>query len=176
MVHNPVLCIMSTSTISAFEASLDRLDVGWTHASAAEFESVLREVSADPAVGVPLSWEGVTLPDWVNTDPTPADLNGAATGITEAGLGVADYGSVVLQGTPSGIEPVSLYGDKHVAVVSGSDVVPGMAEAFEWLGEELRTGHASAVIATGPSATADMGALVKGAHGPKEVHVVILDE
>ncbi|TKX83368.1 hypothetical protein EXE43_24625, partial [Halorubrum sp. SS5] len=32
------------------------------------------------------------------------------------------------------------------------------------------------VFATGPSATADMGGLVHGAHGPKEVHVVLLRE
>jgi L-lactate dehydrogenase complex protein LldG len=32
------------------------------------------------------------------------------------------------------------------------------------------------VLATGPSATADMGELVLGAHGPESVHVVILDE
>jgi L-lactate dehydrogenase complex protein LldG len=51
-----------------------------------------------------------------------------------------------------------------------------MPEAFSWLGERIREDRGSAVVATGPSATADMGALVRGAHGPKEVHVVILDE
>jgi L-lactate dehydrogenase complex protein LldG len=49
-----------------------------------------------------------------------------------------------------------------------------MAAAFEWLGEVLRETRGSAVLATGPSATADMGALVQGAHGPKEVHVVVI--
>ncbi|QIB74661.1 LUD domain-containing protein [Halogeometricum borinquense] len=166
---------MSTGTVATFEASLDRLDVDWTHASAAELETVLRDVCSDPTIGVPLTHD-VTLPDWVNTDPTPDDLRTAATGITEAGLGIADYGSVVLQGTPDGIEPVSLFSDRHVAVLRESDIAPGMGAAFEWLGETFRTGHSSAIIATGPSATADMGALVKGAHGPKAVHVVILDE
>lgn len=167
---------MSTDTVATFEASLDRLDVGWTHASGDEFETVLRDVCEDPTVGVPLSHDAATLPSWVDTDPTAATIRDAATGVTEAGLGIADYGSVVLQGTPDGVEPVSLYGDRHVAVLRASDVAPGMREAFEWFGEEFRTGHSSAVVATGPSATADMGALVKGAHGPKEVHVVILDE
>ncbi|ELZ81520.1 LUD domain-containing protein [Haloferax larsenii] len=166
---------MSTGTVATFEDSLERLEVGWTHTSSDELGDVLREVCDDPAVGVPLPSDA-PLPEWVNTNPTPADLREANAGVTAAGIGIADYGSVVVQGTPDGVEPVSLFCDRHVAVLQQSDIVPGMPEAFEWLGEEFRTGHSSAIIATGPSATADMGALVKGAHGPKDVHVVILDE
>ncbi|RLM53285.1 hypothetical protein DVK02_13915 [Halobellus sp. Atlit-31R] len=167
---------MSTGTVATFEDSLERLEVDWTHTSSGSLSSVLEDVCTDPTVGVPLPDDGAALPSWVNTDPTPADLREAATGVTAAGIGIADYGSIVLQGTPDGVEPVSLFADRHVAVLRRSDVVSGMPEAFEWLGEEFRTGHSSAVVATGPSATADMGALVKGAHGPKDVHVVILDE
>ena len=97
--------------------------------------------------------------------------------MTAAGLGIADYGSVVLPSTPAGTEPVSLSPDRHVAVLRTDDVVPGMPEAFDSLAAEFRNGdHGSAILATGPSATADMGELVKGAHGPKDVHVVMLDE
>ncbi|AFK19489.1 hypothetical protein E6P09_11955 [Haloferax mediterranei ATCC 33500] len=167
---------MSTGTVATFEDSLERLEVGWTHTSVDGLADVLNEVCDEPTVGVELPYDGVELPSWVNTDPTPADLRAANAGITAAGIGIADYGSVVVQGTPDGVEPVSLFADRHVAVLKESDIVPGMPEAFEWLGEEFRTGHSSAIIATGPSATADMGALVKGAHGPKDVHVVILDE
>jgi L-lactate dehydrogenase complex protein LldG len=167
---------MSAGTVTTFEASLDRLDVGWTHTTSAELGAVLGEVTREPAVGTPLPFDG-SLPDWVNTTPTPADLDAATTGITAARLGIADYGSVVLPSTPEGTEPVSLFPDLHVAVLRRDDVVPGMTEAFDFLGREFREGdHSSAVIATGPSATADMGELVTGAHGPKEVHVVMLDE
>lgn len=167
---------MSTGTVATFEDSLERLEVGWTHTSPSDLETVLREVCSDPTVGVELPYDGVELPSWVNADPTPAALRDAKASVTGVGLAIADYGSVVVQGTPDGTEPVSLFGDLHVAVLRESDIVAGMPEAFEWLGEEFRTGHDSAIIATGPSATADMGALVKGAHGPKDVHVVILDE
>ncbi|KAB1196109.1 MULTISPECIES: LUD domain-containing protein [Haloferax] len=167
---------MSTGTVATFEDSLERLEVGWTHTSPSELSAVLREVCADPTVGVELPYDGVELPSWVNTDPTPADLRAAKAGVTGVGIAIADYGSVVVQGTPDGTEPVSLFGDLHVAVLRESDIVSDMADAFEWVGEEFRSGHDSAIIATGPSATADMGALVKGAHGPKDVHVVILDE
>jgi len=49
-----------------------------------------------------------------------------------------------------------------------------MSDAFAWLGPRARDESIDVVLATGPSATADMGGLVHGAHGPKEVHVVLL--
>ncbi|MFC7155776.1 lactate utilization protein C [Halomarina halobia] len=168
---------MSTKTVGAFEAALDRLDVDWTHATRSDFASTIAAVVESPAVGVELPFEGVSLAETpVDVDPTPARLEGARTGVTAARMGIADYGSVVLESTPEGGEPVGLYAERHVAVLRREDVVPGMREAFARFGPWLREGRDSAVIATGPSATADMGGLVKGAHGPKEVHVVILDE
>jgi L-lactate dehydrogenase complex protein LldG len=167
---------MATGTVTTFEASLDRLDVGWTHTTGDGLCDVLEEVATEPAVGSPLPFD-VSLPDWVNTAPTPADIDAATTGVTAARLGIADYGSVFLPSTPDGVEPVSLFPDLHVAVLRSNDVVPGMAEAFEFFGRAFRAGdHSSGIVATGPSATADMGDLVTGAHGPKEVHVVMLDE
>jgi L-lactate dehydrogenase complex protein LldG len=167
---------MTTGTVTTFEASLDRLDVGWTHTTSDGLADVLAEVATEPAVGAALPFD-VSLPDWITTEPAPRDLDEATTGVTAAGLGIADYGSVVIPSTPAGTEPVSLFPDLHVAVLCTDDVVPGMPEAFDALGELFRDGdHGSAVLATGPSATADMGALVRGAHGPREVHVVMLDE
>jgi L-lactate dehydrogenase complex protein LldG len=126
-------------------------------------------------VGVRLPFEGVSLPDSVQVDPTPADLRAATTGVTAATLAVADYGSILLESDPEGTEAVSLFPDRHVAVLDSRDVVPDMRTAFAELGPKLREG-ASGVLATGPSATADMGELVRGAHGPETVEVVVLDE
>ncbi|MFB6130115.1 MAG: lactate utilization protein C [Salinigranum sp.] len=167
---------MPTETVAAFEASLDRLDVDRTRTTPDGFEAVLAEAARKPTIGVPLPFPEVSLPQWVETNPTPADLESAATGVTAASLGIADYGSVVIRATPEPTEQVSLFPTLHVAVVRESDVVPGMAEAFARFGPEMRDRRASAIIATGPSATADMGELVRGVHGPREVHVVILTD
>jgi len=70
---------------------------------------------------------------------------------------------------------VSLFVDRHVAVLDEADVVPNMEAAFERFGAEIPDTYGDAIIATGPSATADMGALVKGAHGPSEVRVVVVE-
>lgn len=167
---------MTSGTVATFEESLERLEVGWTHTDTDGFAETLRTVCADPAVGTPLPWDDVTLPEWVDDDPTAADVRAAATGVTHAGIGIANYGSVVLPSTADGTEPVSLYPETHVPVLRRSDLVDGMPEAFSWLAEHVTAEGGSAIVATGPSATADMGALVKGAHGPKAVHVVVLDD
>ena len=167
---------MTTDTVDTFERSLDRLDVEATRVAPATAEEALSDIVRTPAVGVALPFEGVDLPASVTADPTPAELDAAVTGVTPAGFGVADYGSVVIESRPDGTEPVSLYPDLHVAVLRTEDVVPGMPEAFDRLGEAFRADRGSAILATGPSATADMGALVRGVHGPSEVHVVLLDD
>ncbi|RKD95425.1 LUD domain-containing protein [Halopiger aswanensis] len=156
-----------------FEAALADLDVPVTYAEPTAFDRTLRSIARDPAIGTPLPFESVSLPEWVDEDPTPTSLESAKTGITAASMAIADYGSVVLPATDEGAEQVSLFPDLHVAVVRLADIVPNMQTAIDRLGPHLRDGG-SAIVATGPSATADMGALVQGAHGPKEVHVVVL--
>lgn len=165
---------MSEALYEQFAANAGEYDVGLTRVPEAEATDAIAEVVDAPAVGAPLPWDGVSLPEGVTTDPTPAELEACVTGVTGAELAVADYGSLVLRATSEGSEPASLFGDRHVAVLRESDIVPDMAAAFEWLGERFRATGDSAILATGPSATADMGALVQGAHGPKAVHVVVL--
>jgi len=164
----------ATTPLARFEASLAELDVPVTRTGAGTFEDTLEGICREPTVGTQLGFEGVSLPGWIDDAPTPATLEAARTSVTPATLGVADYGSVALPSTPGGAEQLSLFVDLHVPVVRAGDVLPDMRAAVERLGPELRAGGSS-ILATGPSATADMGALVRGAHGPKEVHVVVLE-
>lgn len=137
----------------------------------------IAEAVATPAVGVPLPFEGVDLAETpVETDFAPSDLTAAETGVTPVGLGVADYGSVTVESTPDGAELVSLYPPRHVAVLAASDIEPDMPAALDTLDAAIADDGRSRVLATGPSSTADMGTLVQGVHGPKEVHVVVLED
>jgi L-lactate dehydrogenase complex protein LldG len=165
---------VSEQTYDRFASRAADYGVELTRVSTEQATAAVESVVERPAVGAALPWEDLSLPESVPTDPSPADLETAVTGVTAARLAIADYGSLVLRATPGGTEPVSLFPDRHVAVLRERDVVPDMETAFEWLGEELRSTRGSAVLATGPSATADMGALVQGAHGPKQVHVVVV--
>lgn len=164
---------MVADLLGTFEASLDGLEVTHDRTPARALEDAVREAVIEPAVGAPLPWDGLTLDDTgVNLEPTPADLQAAETGVTAAGAGIATEGTLVIQSRPGGDEPISVYPPRHVAIVRAEDLVADVGEAFEWLSGEFDAGRTSAVLATGPSATADMGALVTGVHGPGVVHVI----
>jgi L-lactate dehydrogenase complex protein LldG len=140
-----------------------------------EFEAILATHISNSAVGVSLDGLPVSL-EGTDVDPTAAALRSATTSVTPAEFAIADYGSVVVPSTSNGCELVSLFVDRHVAVVNRSAVLPNMEAAFERFGTQFREAGGSGIIATGPSATADMGSLVRGAHGPSDVHVLVLEE
>jgi len=171
---------MSESTRDHLDAFRDALDeAGVTHETVhgdGATAAVDRAVE-EPAVGVPIDVvDGVELPAGVATDFAPTDLRSARTGVTRAALGVAETGSVLVESSERADELVSLYPERHVAVVRAADVVPDVPAATAWLAAEVDAGRESYVFATGASATADMGALVEGVHGPSHVHVVVVDE
>lgn len=170
-----------TATLSSFESSLDRLGVSVTRVDRTSFREQLDETVTAPAVGVSLGetfdHSDCSLAETtVEVDPTPAALRNATTGVTGAQLGVADYGSLALSLTDRASELVSLFVDRHVAVLRADDIVPDMDTAIDTLHEEINRTTGSTILATGPSSTADMGSLVKGAHGPQDVHVLLLEE
>lgn len=167
---------MSTDHLSTFESSLAGTATVRTTPAAA-FEAALAEVVDDPAVGTALPFDGVSLADTpVETDPSPRAVRDAATGVTPAGIGIAAYGTVTLPSRDAPDEVVALYPTTHVAVVAASDVVADMPTAYESLSEDFSAGLDTQILATGPSTTADMGALVQGVHGPQETTVVILED
>jgi L-lactate dehydrogenase complex protein LldG len=143
-----------------------------------ETAETIEDALEEPAVGVPVHIEGVSLPETVETEFSPSELSAARTGVTTARHAIADYGTVTLASNPEGGELVSLYPPRHVAVVAASDLHANMTTAHDRFARELtgggESGTDSQVLATGPSATADMGTLVEGVHGPHEVHVVLV--
>lgn len=167
---------MTATAIESFEASLAGRDVPVTRTTAADASGELAELVAQPVVGAPIAIDGVSLPDSVTTDLSPSDVTAAKTGVTGVEAAIADYGSVVVAGGSEAAEHVSLFADQHVAVVAASDVTSSMRDALDDLGDDTRDGLTSAVIETGPSATADMGAVVTGVHGPTAVHVVLVTD
>lgn len=168
---------MSSDSISTFETSLEGFADSFVRTSAEGFEETLADVIDEPAVGVSLPFEGVSLADTaVETDPTPEEIRTAETGVTPAGLGVASYGTLTVRSRPDGDELVSLYARRHVAVVAASDIVPDMDAAFDRLEDDFAAGETSQILATGPSATGDLGGLIRGVHGPEGVDVVVLED
>ncbi|ARS91490.1 LUD domain-containing protein [Natrarchaeobaculum aegyptiacum] len=167
---------MTTDTVGRFERALEDLQVSVAHVQATDATDAIESALEGPAVGVELPFEGVSLPDRVETAPTAGDLVDATTGVTPARFAIAEYGTVAIESAPEGDEPVALYPQRHVAVVAESDVVPDLGAGFDRLEAAFTAGDDSIVFATGRSSTADMGGLVEGVHGPGEVHVIVLED
>lgn len=168
---------MTTAVVETFERAVSDLPATLLRTPADRFAERLEPYLDGPAVGAPLPFEGVSLDGHpVTLDPTPAELDAAAVGVTPVGPAVAEYGSVVVASDAAGAEQISLYPRTHVAVLAASDVVPTLADAVGVLADAVEGGLTSAVFTTGPSATADMGAPVFGAHGPENLHILLLDD
>lgn len=168
---------MSDTRTDEFEASLVAVDVSVTRTMAAGFEDAVAAVVEPPAVAVDLPFDGVSLAETTATvDPTPAELREARTGITTGQVGITGYGSVVLRCTDDGAEFLALYPERHVIVAPESGIVADMTDGIDAIADQVRDDSGDFVVATGPSATADMGAVVQGVHGPSDVHVVLLED
>ena len=142
--------------------------------SAEDFAGVLADLIEEPAVGVGLDLEGVSLPESVNVEPTAREIRDAVTGVTPAGLGVASYGNITVEST-SVNELVALYADAQVAVLRERDLVPDMDAAFDEIDDSIAEARNSHIVVSGPSATGDMGTLVQGVHGPESLDIVVLE-
>jgi len=107
-----------------------------------------------------------------------ADLRSACAaaevGITSADYALADTGTLVMLASPSEARLISLLPPVHIAVVPVSRVLSGLDELFALM--PLPAGQTSSmVLITGPSRTADIEQiLVRGVHGPGEIHVVLV--
>ena len=110
----------------------------------------------------------------VSSNPTPEQWVDSPVGVTEAFAGVARTGSVCVDVGYEQIGMASLLTPLHIAVVAAETIVPQPRDLFraDILGGKGLT--RSFVFITGPSATADMGPLVRGVHGPHRLHIIVL--
>jgi L-lactate dehydrogenase complex protein LldG len=110
----------------------------------------------------------------VRADPTPDEMVNSPVGVTEAFAGVARTGSVCVDVGYHKTGMASLLAPLHIAVVAAKTIVPQPRDLFR---EDVLGGKGLArsfVFLTGPSATADMGPLVRGVHGPHHLHIIVL--
>jgi L-lactate dehydrogenase complex protein LldG len=110
----------------------------------------------------------------VVAEPTADELVHSAAGVTEAFAGVARTGSVCVDVSYERTAMVSLLAPLQIAVVAAETIVPQPRDLFraDLLGGKGLT--RDFVFVTGPSATADMGPLVRGVHGPHKLHIIVL--
>lgn len=103
----------------------------------------------------------------------PAELDQCDAAVTLGALGVAETGTLVLEGIGGqGRRATTLVPDVHVCVLSAGDVVHTVPEAFARLASAATL---PLTFFSGPSATADIEMTrIKGVHGPRHLHILLL--
>ena len=103
---------------------------------------------------------------------SPAELDGLDGALTAAALGIAETGTIVLDGGPGqGRRALSLVPDYHLCVVRSAQIVGSVPEAIARLEGVLRP----ITFISGPSATSDIELdRVEGVHGPRILDVLLI--
>lgn len=108
-------------------------------------------------------------------EPSDEALSTAETGISSAFAGIASSGSVCIAMGPPLASATSLLMPLHIVLLCANRIVGRPRDLFDPTclgGEGLRR---NLVFITGPSATADMGPLVRGVHGPHRLRIFLLE-
>lgn len=125
------------------------------------------------AGGVPAPWRP---PGAVDDDPplSAAALAGLDAVLTGAAAGIAETGTLVLDGSPAcGRRAITLVPDVHVCVVRAAVVLDDVPDAMRALAGPVGDGRPITFV-SGPSATSDIELQrVEGVHGPRRLEVVL---
>ena len=125
---------------------------------------------------LPDSWraEGV---EWVeDEDLTHAELDAVDGALTGCALGIAETGTLVLDGGErQGRRALSLLPDLHLCVIDEGQVVGSVPEGVARLGPAVRDEGRPLTFVSGPSATSDIELdRVEGVHGPRTLEVLVV--
>jgi hypothetical protein len=103
----------------------------------------------------------------------------ADVGVTGCDFLIAETGSVVVLSKPEQPRSISLLPPFHIVVATARQILPDVFDLFAQLAgadQSITGGPPSGLtIISGPSKTGDIeGKLVTGVHGPRELHVVLI--
>lgn len=143
-----------------------------TRCAPADLASVVADALGAARVVVPPGL-GLEVAGSVTDDGlTAAELDAIDAVVTRAAVGIAETGTVVLDhGPDQGRRIITLVPDLHVCIVDAGQVVADVPDAVALLDPARPTTWIS-----GPSATSDIELdRVEGVHGPRTLHVVLLD-
>ncbi|MEQ8345939.1 MAG: LUD domain-containing protein [Sneathiellaceae bacterium] len=129
----------------------------------------------------PYPWGRAGLLEIARRRAEPAD----PVSVTPAFAGIAETGTLMLWSAAERPTTLNFLPETHVAVLRAGDVVPALEDAWTRLRNALGTGAAEAArpfprtvnLITGPSRTADIEQeLILGAHGPRRLHILLVED
>ena len=146
-------------------------------------EQIMDLIDGDKTIS---SWDEAALPIdglhgmLASLGVTVGEHNDGETrlGITGVTAALAATGSLVVESGAGRYRSASLLPDVHIALMRAEQILPNLESwqaAQRQVGYPAFTQASNTTVISGPSKTADIAhQLVKGAHGPREVHVMIL--
>lgn len=149
----------------------------------AAFEQIMELIGDDRSV---ISWDESQVPfaglhgmlATLGVSVAAPDTGDLRVGISGVSAALAATGSLVLESGRGRYRSASLLPDVHIVLMCAEQILPDLEtwqEAQKQAGYPAFTKSSNTTLITGPSKTADIAhQLVKGAHGPREVHVIIL--
>jgi L-lactate dehydrogenase complex protein LldG len=100
-----------------------------------------------------------------------------AVSVQHGFVGVAETGTLMLPGGPQRPTTLNLLPDTEIVVLKASNIVAGFEDAFDRLRAEYPAMPRNVMFVTGPSRSADIEQTLElGAHGPRRLHVVLIDD
>jgi L-lactate dehydrogenase complex protein LldG len=100
-----------------------------------------------------------------------------AVSIQHGFAGIAETGTVMLPSSPERPVTLNLLVDTAVVVLWASTVVGAYEEAWDRLRAEVGGMPRNVMLVTGPSRSADIEQTLElGAHGPRRLHIVLVDD
>ena len=99
------------------------------------------------------------------------------TSVTAAYAGVGETGTVVLLSGAHSPTTLNFLPEDHLIVLRRSRIVPHLEDVWTLLREERDGLPRTVNLITGPSRTGDVEQIIQeGAHGPRRLHVILLED
>jgi len=114
----------------------------------------------------------------IPSDNDPKNFNSLYAGITRCEYLIARFGSVMVSSGLNTGRRMFVFPEVHIVIASASQVVEDLKDAFSGIRNKYPNEIPSQMtVITGPSRTADIEkTLVRGAHGPRELFVFLIDD
>lgn len=163
---------MTTATVNVVKLKDASAVPGWLAGYLKDHQLEPRLVTGTDKALADMPWQQASL-ECQRRAATLAD----PLALSFASCGIAESGTVVLESGPDNPASLNFVPDHHVVVLNSDDIVSDWEQAWaksrqQWPGQQPRALN----FISGPSSTADVGLTqVFGAHGPRNLSVLILD-
>ncbi len=104
---------------------------------------------------------------------------GDLVGVTPVFAAIAETGTLCVVTAPDRPYTLSMLPDHHIAILRTSQIVAGYEDCWDWIRKTYGVGCLPRTVLwiTGTSLTGDIEqTLQRGAHGPRKVHIILLED